>query len=208
MRCIRVHRARRFIPCIAAFVAIGSATRKANAQQVYPPPTYPVYPQTYPQQYPYPQSQPVVGAPQPGTIPKYNAPLIILAAPVEGASVPEDKPVAVLRFMSVEPTDPIDALSFSVSVDGHDKTGLFQLTQGEAWGSLAKPNETLAAGQHDVAARICTSHGECGTTKATVTVVAPTASLQASAIRAADKTKEKKSKVLDAVLQAARVLIR
>jgi hypothetical protein len=131
--------------------------------------------------------------------------LLIVAAPVDGASLPEDKPVVVLRFMSVEPTDPIDALSFAVAVDGKDKTALFQATQGEAWGPLAGPGETLTAGQHELAARICTSHGECGTAKATVTVVASASGLSVPAAKAAE-AKQKKTKILDAVLQAARIL--
>jgi len=109
--------------------------------------------------------------------------------------------------MSVEPTDPIDALSFSVAVDGKDKTSLFQATPGEAWGPLADPSEILSAGQHELTARICTSHGECGTAKTTVTVVAAASGLQVSAAKAAE-TKQKRTKILDAVVQAVRVLFR
>lgn len=205
MRCIRVHRARRFAPCVAAMLALGAA-QEARAQS-YPPPAYPGYPQPYPpQQYPYPQPIPPTSpGGQPAPLPAYRAPTIIVAAPTDGTALPEDKPVAVLRFMSVEPTDPIDALSFSVAVDGKDKTALFQATQGEAWGPLAGPNESLTAGQHELAARICTSHGECSTAKATVTVVATGSGLQVNAAKAAE-AKQKRTKILDAVLQAARVL--
>jgi hypothetical protein len=190
-------------------LAFCAAFTEAKAQ-TYPPQSYP-YPQQYPpQQYPYPQNPPVGSIPgqQPAPIPEYRAPLIMVAAPIQGATLPDDKPVAVLRFMSNEPTDPIDALTFSVTVDGKDKTGLFQLTQGEAWGRLSEASETLAAGSHDVAARICTSHGECGTTKATVTIVSSSSLLQVAAASAAVKAKQKKTKILDAVLQAARALIR
>lgn len=208
MRCIRVHRARRYLSCIIAMLALGAATQKARAQ-TYPQP-YPGYPQPYPQQpYPYPQP-PVQPTPQPGqppALPAYHAPTIIVAAPAEGIPLPGDKPVAVLRFMSTEPTDPIDALSFSVSVDGKDKTSLFQATPGEAWGSLAGPNESLSTGQHDLTARICTSHGECGTAKASVTVVASASGLQVTATKAAE-ARQKKTKILDALVQAVRVLFR
>ncbi len=208
MRCTRIHRAHRYVPCVAAMLAIGATSARASAQHPYPAPTYPGYPQPYPQpQYPYPQQPvgPAHGQAAP-TLPTYRTPLTIVAAPTEGTTLPEDKPVAVLRFMSVEPLDPIDALSFSVSVDGKDKTDLFRLTQGEAWGPLAEPNEILGSGQHEITARICSARGSCGTTKATVTVVARSA-LHAAASPAV-KAKEKKTRVLDAAVQAARILIR
>jgi hypothetical protein len=66
----------------------------------------------------------------------------------------------------------------------------------------------LTAGSHDIAARICTSHGECGTAKATVTIVSSSSLLQIAASTAAVKAKQKKTKILEAVLQAARALIR
>lgn len=138
--------------------------------------------------------------------PTYRAPTLIVAAPVDGAPLPEDKPVAVLRFTSVEPNDPIDALSFSVAVDGKDRTALFQATSGEAWGPLVAPDETLAPGQHDLAARICTSHGACTTVKAAVTVVAEASGLQGTGAKA--EAKQKKSRFFDAVVQAIRALFR
>ena len=162
---MRVNSIRRYGPCCTAILTLLSASALASAQQPYPPSGYPVYPQAYPQpQYPYPQQPtPPVQGQLPAALPTYRTPLIIVAAPTEGTTLPEDKPVAVLRFMSVEPLDPIDALSFSVSVDGKDKTGLFRLTQGEAWGPLAEPNEILTSGQHEITARICSARGSCGT---------------------------------------------
>jgi hypothetical protein len=187
-------------------LALSFTAHKAEAQ-TYPPQPYPGYPQPYPPpQYPYPQSMPpTTPSGQPAPLPTYHAPTILVAAPTDGTPLPEDKPVAVLRFLSSEPTDPIDALSLSVAVDGNDKTSLFQATPGEAWGPLAAPNEALTAGQHELVARICTSHGECGTAKATVTIVANNSGLQEAALKAAE-SKQKKTKILDAVLQAARVL--
>jgi hypothetical protein len=143
---------------------------------------------------------------QTAALPEYHAPTILIAAPAAGTALPEDRPVAVLRFVSTEPTDPIDALSFSIAVDGKDKTGLFQATQGEAWGPLVEPNETLASGQHELVARICTSHGACGIAKATVTVVASPSGLPLGAAKA--EPKQKKGKILDAIMQAIRVLLR
>lgn len=202
MRCIHVHRVRRFASCAVATLALGASAQGARAQS-YPTQPYPAYPQ---QPYPYPQPvQPTAPGAQSAPLPTYRAPTIIVAAPADGVPLPEDKPVAVFRFMSVELSDPIDALSFSVAVDGKDKTSLFQATQGEAWGPLAGPNETLTAGQHELASRICTSHGECSTAKATVTVVATASGLQVNAAKAAE-AKQKRTKILDAVVQAVRVL--
>jgi hypothetical protein len=201
---------RRTARCViyaTVWLALGGAVTQAKAQ-TYPPQPYPGYPPQYPQQpYPHPQVPPVGPVPsQPGTpLPEYHTPLIIVAAPAQGSTLPDDKPVVVLRFMSNEPTDPIDALTFSVTMDGKDKTSLFQLTQGEAWGRIAEPSEVLTAGSHDIAARICTAHGECGTTKATLTVVSSSSVGQVASATAAVKAK-KKAKIFDAVLQAARVL--
>jgi len=176
--------------------------------QVYPPPAPPVYPPGYPPpQYPYPQVPPAgttPGQPQ-SVLPEYRAPTIIVAAPAMGSTLPDDKPVAVFRFMTNEPLDPIDALTFSVSVDGKDRTPLFQLAQSEAWGRLAEQTETLTAGPHDVVARICTAHGECGSTKSSITIVGGNS--VSATTKAGDKAKQTKTKILDAVLQAARVLI-
>lgn len=205
MRSIPIGRAAICVLSATAVLALGAALSVAKAQ-TYPPQSYP-YPQPYPQQpYPYPQVPPVGTVPgqTSAPIPDYRAPSIVIAAPAQGSTLPDDKPVVVLRFMSNEPADPIDALTFSVTVDGKDKTALFQLTQGEAWGRIAEPSELLTAGSHDVGARICTAHGECGTAKATVTVVSSSL-LQAAAKTAAVKAK-KKAKIFDAVLQAARVL--
>lgn len=71
MRCIRIPRASRHVACVATMLALSVGVSKANGQQPYPPPGYPVYPQPYPpQQYPYPQPIPT-GAPAgvPATLP-------------------------------------------------------------------------------------------------------------------------------------------
>ncbi len=206
MRCQK-RRAANSMIAATMLLALGGAVTQAQSQ-TYPPQQYPGYPPQYPQQpYPYPQVPPVGSAPgQPAiAIPEYRTPLIVVAAPTQGSTLPDDKPVVVLRFMSNEPTDPIDALTFSVMMDGKDKTPLFRLTQGEAWGRLAEPSEVLTAGSHDIAARICTAHGECGTTKATVTVVSSSSVAAVANATAAVKAK-KKAKIFDAALQAARVL--
>jgi len=211
MRCIRVHRARRAWPCAAALLALGGVTQSSSAQSYppppvpYPQPQYPVYP-TYPQ-YPQP-AQP--GMPQPAVaLAPYRLPMITVAQPADGVALPDDKPVAVFRFASGELLDQLDALSFSVTVDGNDRTSLFRLTQGEAWGPLAEASELLSAGQHEVRARICTAHGACGVAKATVNVVPASSVIQLAAGTTADKSKQqRRGRVFDAVLQAVRVLIK
>jgi hypothetical protein len=219
MRCIRVHRARRAWPCVAALLAVVGAVQRTEAQQ-YPVPTYPAptYPQPqypgypgYPQYPQYPQpAQPGVPASAPTSVvlPAYRAPVIAIAQPNDGIAIPDDKPVAVFRFASNELLDPLDALSFSVTVDGNNRTSLFQLTQGEAWGPLASVGELLATGQHDVRARICTSRGACSVAKATVNVVPASSMIQLSAGAASTQSKAARAgRVLETVLQAARVLI-
>ena len=209
MRCVRVHRARRAIPCMAALLALGGAAERAAAQQYpgypqQPYPTYPVIPQ-------YPQiPQPTIPGASPGqplVLPPYRLPVITVAQPVEGIALPDDKPVVVLRFASVEPLDPLDALSFTLTVDGEDRTALFQLAQGEAWGRLSMPGELLSAGEHDVRARVCTSHGVCGSAKATVNIVPASTLTQLSAGASSSKSSQRRGRVFDAVLQAVRVLI-
>jgi hypothetical protein len=223
MKCIRVHRARRTLQCAAAVIALAAAGRSAAAQQGYPPgypvvPQYPVYPATPSQPVvpPYPGYPMGTVPPTPGAAPTlaaYRAPIITLAQPAEGVVLPADKPVAVLRFLALEPLDPIDALSLSVTVDGTDRTSLFTLTQGEAWGRLSPPDEVLSAGQHEIRARICSTRGTCGTAKATVTVVSSASLLErlgtsVSTTQASQSGPSRTSKIFGAVLQAVRVLIR
>src|SRR5690242_18093350 len=116
-RHIRTRHSYRVIAAAAVMLASFEASTNAGAQ-VYLPQAPPIYPQGYPQpqQYPYPQVPPVGTPPgQPQTaIPEYHPPLIIVAAPAAGSTVPDDKPVAVFRFMTNEPLDPIDALTFAV----------------------------------------------------------------------------------------------
>lgn len=131
----------------------------------------------------------------------YALPILRLVQPGVGALLPQDKPVGVFRFASAESLDPIDALSFSVVVDGTDRTMLFHLSDGQAWGSFAPEGEQLSAGQHKVAAKICTARGACGSVSAAITVVTA-ASESISA-----KSMKKRSKLVEALIQAARTLL-
>jgi hypothetical protein len=238
MRCIRVHRARRSARAaqLACGLGVGllltSPAQRVLAQQpVYPPAPYPTYPTAppYPQyptypQYPqapqvphYPQlPQPgLPGQPAPSPQP-YRIPLLSLAQPTEGVVLPDDKPVAVFRFAASEAADPVDALSFSVVVDGIDRTALFTLANGEAWGPLAPADQPLLPGQHEVRARICSARGTCGIAKGTVTIVSSESQMQAAVAAgsgagngsgSAAARRQRRVRVLSAVLQAARVLI-
>lgn len=232
MKCIRVHRARRqrharIVGSLGVALSMVATARVAAAQSPYPPAPYPGYPAPpqyppqpqYPQYPPQPQYPPIPqpgmpGQPplpqQPGAMATYRTPVLALAQPAEGVVLPDDKPVVVFRFAQADPRDPIDALSFSVSVGGIDRTPLFALSDGEAWGPLAPVGELLSAGQHEVRARICSARGACGVVKGTVTVVAggPLQDLAASVDRATAEKKERRTRIIDAVLQAARVLIR
>jgi hypothetical protein len=60
-----------------------------------------------------------------------------------------------------------------------------------------------------VRARICTGHGACGVAKSTVNIVPAASVIQLAAGAAADKSKsQRRGRMMDAVLQVVRVLIR
>lgn len=128
-----------------------------------------------------------VAAQQPNSAaPAYRPPIIMLAAPVTGASIPADKPVIVLRFAAGEPADGIDPSSLRLSVDGEDRTALLQLGSGEAWGPLARDTTAarlssgasagaplIAPGVHLVHVRLCSMRGVCSTLDVPVIVAPP-----------------------------------
>lgn len=140
----------------------------------------------------------------PAALSPYQAPAIALAQPRSGGTVPQDRPVVVFRFAAGEPTDPIDARSFAVSVDGEDHTRLFQMTAAEAWGPLTPPAELIDVGRHEIVARICSARGACSTTSALITVEAA----GPDAGDRANKTRRKKVQILDALLGALRTLLK
>lgn len=140
----------------------------------------------------------------PGVLPAYQAPLIALSQPLNGGSVPQDKPVVVFRFSAAEQADPIDARSFAVAVDGEDHTSLFKMTATEAWGPLAPATKLISVGQHQLVARICSTRGACNTASALVNV----ASGAPASSDADSKSPSKKRQVFDALIGAIRTLIR
>ena len=138
----------------------------------------------------------------------YRAPAIALVEPLDGGVVYQARPVIVLRFAMGEATDPIDASSFSIDVDGTDRTKLFQTSASEAWGPLAPTSASeppLGGGPHHISARICSSRGACSTTQATVSTIPATASPATNAAPPAGRSLHQR--LLDAALNAARRIL-
>ena len=140
----------------------------------------------------------------------FRAPVIALVQPAGGQSVPQDKPVVVLRFAAGESGDPIDLATLTVTVDGADRTRLFQVTAGEAWGPLAPParapnDSALAPGTYQLTARICSARGACGETAVAVNV-APASIPKTDG--ATDKIAvSRRQRLIDALLSVARKLL-
>lgn len=171
-----------------AMCALALAGSALDAQQVPPAPSPPA---------------PAIAA----QVAPYRPPVIALVQPIDGGTVYQDKPVIVLRFAAGEATDPIDASSFSVTVDGHDRTSLFQTSATDAWGPLAAPaagDSTLAPGPHRVAARICSARGACALVQATVSIIPLSATGTAAP---AATTRSLRQRLLEAALSATRRLL-
>lgn len=151
---------------------------------------------------------PTVPATPPPPVAPYRLPTITLVQPQDGGMVYQDRPVVVLRFVGGEATDPVDASSLSIMVDGVDRTKLFQTSAAEAWGPLA-PNGAgqppLAAGPHQITARICSSRGACSLTQASVSVI-PVAN-PATAPAPSTTGRSIHQRILDAALSAARRIL-
>lgn len=114
----------------------------------------------------------LAAAQQPAPANAYRLPSIVMVQPLDGGSVPRDKPIVVFRLTAGEPTDPIDTRSFAVTVDGADRTAAFEVTATEAWGPVAEPDvrpaDTGGGATHTIAARICSHRGACAAMTATV----------------------------------------
>ena len=160
-------------------------------------------------QQPAAPQQPQLPATTSAVLAPYRAPVLALVQPATG-TVTQDKPVVVFRFAQGEPADPIDLASFAVSVDGEDRTGLFQVATGaaggDAWGPLDPPgDDDLTVGAHQVVARICSTRGACASAASAVIVMPP---LVAPAdVAAPDEKRSRKRKVLDAMIGVGRKLL-
>lgn len=149
------------------------------------------------------QAGPPSQAPAASQLPAYRPPAFALVQPPAGGSVPQDRPVVVFRFAPGEPNDPIDTRSFVVSVDGEDRTSLFQIAPGEAWGPLASSpiGAAIAVGAHHLAARVCSARGTCSEVTAVVTVAVSPAALEAP------PPGDRRRSFIDVLLAAARKLL-
>lgn len=136
----------------------------------------------------------------------YRAPSLVLAQPPGGTTIPTDRPSVVFRLVAGEEDDPVDPRSFSITVDGRDRTALFQLSSAEAWGPLVRPAENggvLAAGAHQIAARLCSARGAC----TSVTAIVTAAPDPAHTAPAAALTQSRRARILDLLLSGARKLV-
>jgi hypothetical protein len=120
-------------------------------------------------------------------------------------SLPQDRAVLIFRFAPGDASDPLDASSFVVSVNGANRSALFQVVGSEAWGPLSDPHATpsLALGAYQVTARICSSKGACGTTSATVNV----ASSEGTPASAPEQGISRRQRLIDLLLAGARRLV-
>jgi hypothetical protein len=122
----------------------------------------------------------------------YRLPSIVMVQPLDGGSVPRDRPIVVFRLAAGEPTDPIDTRTFALSVDGADRTAAFEPD--------TRPADVGGGTTHTIAARICSQRGACTAMTATVgTVVSPAVGTGAPATR--------KARLIDLLLTAARKLL-
>lgn len=131
----------------------------------------------------------------------YNPPRLVLAYPAAGVTVPSNNATVVFRYALGDPSDPLDLRSFAVVVDGADRTPHFRVTADAAWGAISDQGKAGIRG-HEVQARICSVRGVCSEVTAIVTVV--------GAISTSDDVakRERRRKLIDVLLEAARKLLR
>jgi hypothetical protein len=152
----------------------------------------------------------------------YRPPALALAQPLDGGTVPQDKPVVVFRFVAGERDDPVDVRTFAVTFEGLDRSTAFQLDPGTgtAWGSLdagqtslpliVTAPQPLSIGVHRGTARVCSQRGMCSTTAFSVVIAPPIGSAAAATTNAAAPSSNgpsKKSRVLGGLLKALQSLI-
>jgi hypothetical protein len=156
-------------------------------------------------------TQPVPAPSQPPAA--YRTPAIVLAQPIDGGTVFQDRPTILLRFAEGEPGDRLDLASFALAVDGADRTRAFQLSGNEAWGSLAAAADSaISVGSHHVTARICSVRGACALANATVVVLPSPVGppRDSAALLAKNNTSAGRSRahrILGAAIEAARRLL-
>ena len=128
------------------------------------------------------------------------APRLTIVHPLPGVSIPSENPALVLRYTSGDVSDPLDLRSLEILVDGRDRTPHFRVTADVAWGPIVDGATGISA--HEVEARVCTVRGVCVRISAIVTVVSPVATKQP------EVNKDRRGKLIDVFLEAARRLLR
>jgi hypothetical protein len=138
---------------------------------------------------------------QQATSAAHEPPILVLAHPAAGVSVPAENATVIFRYAVRDATDPLDLRSFEVLVDGVERTSHFRTTADAAWGTIADGGGTgLRA--HDVRARVCTIRGVCVEVGAIITVTGADG-------RAREAVEKKRwVKVIDIALEMARRLLR
>lgn len=120
--------------------------------------------------------------------------------PAPGVSVPADNASVVFQYASTD-ADPLDLRSFTVTVDGVDRTARFRVTADVAWGMIAD-GDTAGIRAHDVRARICSVRGVCVSANAIVPVVGTPGPRETSL------TKARRGRIIDVLLEMARRLLK
>lgn len=130
----------------------------------------------------------------------YAPPRLVLAYPAPGVSVPGDHATVIFQYASTD-TDALDLRSFSVTVDGIDRTSHFRVTADAAWGTIIT-GDTAGIRAHDVRARICSVRGVCANANVIVAVVGSAVPAKPS------PSKERRGKIIDVLLEMMRRLLR
>ena len=155
-------------------------------------------------------AMPVPSSAQPPAAIAYRAPTITLVQPLNGGTVPRDKPIVVFRFARGEVTDPVDVGTFAVVVDGIDRSADFQVTADEAWGPLLKAaaaDSVIALGTRAVTARVCSVRGACADAISSVSIIAPPVLVDPQRSEPIQPGKSTRARVIDLVLEALRKLV-
>jgi len=146
----------------------------------------------------------------------YRAPALALAQPLDGGTVPQDKPVVVFRFVPGERDDPVDVRTFAVTFEGNDRSSAFQMdpATGTAWGTLdgsasaAGPATPLSIGTHRGIARVCSQRGMCTSAAFSVVIASPVASSGTlNSATPATPPASKKARLLGGLLKAIQAII-
>ena len=131
----------------------------------------------------------------------FSPPRLLLAYPAPGVSMPTDNATAVFRYSAGDASDPLDVRSFTVLVDGVDRSSRFRATADAAWGRIAD-RDGAGIRAHEIRGSICSVRRVCTEVVAIVTVIGAPAAKEDAV------NKERRRRVIDLLLEAARKLLR